>query len=103
MHNLVKAPKYGKGELKRFADFISEGKKWVPPPNTYDLTKEIHSTRKYKIYMMDRKTMLDDKSNSKVKGPDPGSYNPEKRFKIIGPIKSTSAKDAFIAEAMFKG
>lgn len=103
MHNIIRAPKYGKSEMKRFADIIANSRKWVPPCNSYDVTKELSTTHKYKIYMLDRKTMLDDKSNLKIKGPDPTTYNPEKKYKIIGPIKSTSAKDAFIAEAMYVG
>jgi len=64
----------------------------VPPPNIYDVSDKVHSTKTYKIYQSERKTLMDDleKLKTKDKVPMPGAYNPKPvEPKLIGPIKST--------------
>lgn len=39
-------------------DLYAESRKWIPPPTSYDVTKLIHDTKKYRIYAFDRKTFV---------------------------------------------
>ena len=41
VNDKIKVPKWNAKDFKRFADYYSESRKWVPPPNTYDPPMEI--------------------------------------------------------------
>lgn len=65
---------------------------------------DIRSTKSYKIYSSDRKTLEEVRYEQKKNVPAPGTYNPDPlKLKIMGPIKSTSEKGQFIMDAQYKG
>ena len=91
MHDIIRVSTWKQKEVKRFADVYSDGKKWLPPPNAYDLTDKQHNTRTYKIYQTERKTLEEVKQDIKRGVPPPGTYTPTPiREKIRGPYKSTT-------------
>ena len=62
MHNIIKVSKWQKKDLKRFTDIYSESRKFVPPPNIYNVKDidKLSDTHKYRIYANERKTYVDE-------------------------------------------
>ena len=62
MHNIIKVSKWQKKDVKRFTDIYAESRKFVPPPNTYNVKDidKISDTHKYRIYATDRKTYFEE-------------------------------------------
>lgn len=94
MHSIIKVPRFIKEkDIKRVNDYYAESRRFVPPPGIYDVTTQIHTTKTYKIYQTERKTLEEVQLEKKRGVPPPGTYNPElPKQKIIGPIKSTTTQ-----------
>lgn len=94
MHDIIKVPRFIKEkDIKRVNDYYAESRKFMPPPGIYDVTQQLHTTKTYKIYQTERKTLEEVKIVNKRGVPPPGTYNPElPKQKIIGPIKSTTSQ-----------
>lgn len=78
--------------MKRFTDYYSESRKWIPAPTTYtvDGIKE-QSSKKFKIYMTERQTLEEVKLETKRNVPPPGTYNPKPVMpKVLVPPKSVT-------------
>jgi hypothetical protein len=92
VNDVVKTSKWQKGkDIKRFSEIISDNKRWVPPPNQYQVN-DTKSSKQFKIYTMDRKTLEEVDLDKKRNVPPPGSYNPKPlEDKVKGPYKSTTS------------
>ena len=98
MHNIIKVSKWQKKDVKRFTDIYADSRKFVPPPNIYNVKDidKVSDTHKYRIYATDRKTYFEEVPKQAVqKNPPPGTYTPKPEYfdpKLKGPVKANTPK-----------
>jgi hypothetical protein len=62
VHEIIKVSKWQKKDVKRFTDEYAASRKFVPPPNIYNIKdiEKLQDTHKYRIYATKRQTFVED-------------------------------------------